>query len=110
MLAHPQFPLTVHLTYLSLVGIPQVTLILGSTVYDTHPMETKGNTPSPSGPPVMVSAPHHWTLPMVCFFLARPLPRDANAGLFSAAALISCISGLGLIAVTPPLTNLYKVQ
>ena len=62
------------------------------------------------GPPAMVSTLHHWVPPMICFFLAQWLSGDPNAVLFSVAALISCITGVGLIEVTLVLTNVYKVH
>ena len=33
----------------------------------------------PRGPPMMVSACHHWVSPMICFFLAQPVSWDPNA-------------------------------
>lgn len=66
----------------------------------------------PRGPPMMVSACHHWVSPMICFFLAQPGSplRSKCCVVVFAAASKSCITGFGLIAVTLLLTNLYKVQ
>lgn len=62
--------------------------------------------PPPRGPPVGVSS----LGTTAALFLPGPLlSEDPNTALSSAAALISCIPGIGLIA-TLLLINLYEVQ
>lgn len=87
----------------------QVRAILGPSTCGIL-QRSEGRLPSSLGPQVVVSTLRHWVPCLMCFFLAQPLSGDPNAVLFSAAALISCITGFGLIAVTLLLINLYKVE